>query len=246
VRRSVRLNPRQRRGLVLLAVAAIGAVGSFTSLRAYVADVRSAVGPLAPVLQLSRDVAVNRPVEAADTTVVRVPRRWLPDTAVADVSEIQGLVAAAPLRAGSYLQSDMVGPPPQLLPGQRSVLLAVPPDSIAGEVRAGDRIDVLAALDKQRTGAGVSGSRIVVNAALVLGVVRVATGAGAADGDDSASQVRLTLALSAAESQALNWAQSVATKLSVSLVGPDSAPVPAPARDFTPDPTASPSRGAKR
>lgn len=226
-----RSNPRQRRGLVLLAIAALGAVVSFGSVRAYVQDVRTTVGPLAPVLQLAQDVSRYSPLGPDSVRVVMVPSRWLPETVVDDADELTGLVAAADLKAGSYVQADMVGPPPQLRPGQRAVLLAVPGDGVAGDVGAGARIDVLAALDKARTGQA-SAARVVVNDALVLAVAR---GEAGADGEQQAGDgtVRMTLALSADETKKLSWAQSFATRISVSLVGPGSSPLPADTKGYS-------------
>ena len=50
------MNPRQRRGVLLLILAALGAIGVFAAVSSYVADVREQVTPTTTALRLTRDV----------------------------------------------------------------------------------------------------------------------------------------------------------------------------------------------
>ena len=48
------MNPRQRRGLLLLVIAGLGLLGVFVLVASYVADVRTEVDPKVELLALSK------------------------------------------------------------------------------------------------------------------------------------------------------------------------------------------------
>ena len=58
------MNPRQRRGALLLILAIAGAVAVFISVSSYVAEVRRETGPKLVVLQLNTDVEAFQPLPA--------------------------------------------------------------------------------------------------------------------------------------------------------------------------------------
>lgn len=220
--RRPQLNPRQRRGLALLALAAVGAALVYRGVDRYVTEVQSRVGPLVPALQLRTDVAAFDPVSPTALTRVMVPRRWLSRTALTDPAALEGLVATADLRAGSYLQRDMVGDAPAVGPGEREVTLTVRKETVPADVRRNSLVDVLATYDKGKAGAKAPQSRVVVNNARVLEVER---------GKDSDATV--TFAADIKESQALNLAESYATRVRLVLNGHDSPDVPAAQRSYS-------------
>ena len=53
------MNPRQRRAVLLLAIAAIGLIGVFALVANYVSEVETQVGDKMVVLELTRPVAAN-------------------------------------------------------------------------------------------------------------------------------------------------------------------------------------------
>ena len=98
------MDPRQRRAVLLLAIAAIGLVGVFALVANYVSEVETQVGDKIVVLELTRPVAAN---EAMPDNAVRrreVPRRWAPEAALSDYTQLTGLVAGSDLQPNSILQ----------------------------------------------------------------------------------------------------------------------------------------------
>ena len=59
------MNPRQRRGVLLILVTVLGAIVTFIAVFNYVQSVSSQVGPKTTVLELSKDVNELRGVTAA-------------------------------------------------------------------------------------------------------------------------------------------------------------------------------------
>jgi pilus assembly protein CpaB len=96
------LNPRQRRGVLLLVLAAAGAITVFFAVSSYVSDVRSQVEPLVTVLQLKEDVEPYLPIDDSELEEFELPRRWAPDTALRDRSESWVRCPHRSSRAGRY------------------------------------------------------------------------------------------------------------------------------------------------
>src|SRR6185369_15451266 len=90
------VNPRQRRAVLLLVVAAAGLLGVFALVANYVSDVDTQVGPKVSVLVLSKDAKKNQAI--TDDMVVEklIPRRWAPKSAL-DRSQLVGFVAGSDL-----------------------------------------------------------------------------------------------------------------------------------------------------
>src|SRR5690625_7275937 len=88
------VNPRQRRGALLLIVTVLGAIGVFFAVLSFVSDVNSKVGPMTEVQQLSRDVKALEPIESDMLTTVSLPERWGPDGSIRSATAVGGVVAA--------------------------------------------------------------------------------------------------------------------------------------------------------
>lgn len=215
------MNPRQRRGVMLLVLAGLGAVGVFAAVASYVSNVRSQVTPMTSVLRVVRDVPAYRPITQDMVNTVQVPQRWVPSAAMSDPTQVQGTVADVPLTAGSFLQRGMVGPPPQLGPGQRELAILVDAETgVAGKVRPGDTVDIEATFGgTQKT---PPRSSIVVPNARVLDVGQVFHSGGSAGATLSNARdvVPITFALSVQESLVLTYAESFAATVRLALVRP--------------------------
>ncbi|HWC11319.1 MAG TPA: Flp pilus assembly protein CpaB [Acidimicrobiales bacterium] len=217
------MNPRQRRGAILLLVAGVGALGVFVAVASYVDDVGSRVGKMTTALELVNDVGAYRPLSTGDVKVVEVPERWLPPSALRNVGEVVGQVAAADLVRGSYLQRGSVVPRPALRPGQREVAILVDAETgVAGKVRPGSLVDILATFPAAQNSA--PRSEVIVQAARVIDVGvptarREETAAGFAEGD----VVPVTFALSPAESLVVTYAESFGTTVRLGLLSPGDA-----------------------
>lgn len=219
------MNPRQRRGALLVAVALAGAVAVFASVLSYVSSVQARVGDLVSVVELSRDVAPFTAVTPADVTAVEVPRKWAPAGAVLDAGQVVGLVSATALPAGTYAQTGMFETSPGVEPGFREVAILVDAETgVAGKVSAGDRVDVIAttggAEATSATPATPSTAQVWVQDALVLnvGVVQDVQ-SDTANGLTEGKAVPVTFALPVADALKLAYAESFAVKVRLALRG---------------------------
>src|SRR3954454_19081238 len=76
------MNPRQRRGILLLTLAALGLLGVFVLVAGYVADVRAEVDPKGAVLALAKPAERDKAITDDMIKAVELPKRWAPRTAV--------------------------------------------------------------------------------------------------------------------------------------------------------------------
>lgn len=242
------MNSRQRRGVVLLVVSALCAVAAFAGVLAVVGDARSEVGPKITAYQLSKDVAAYSAVTSAELRKIEIPRRYLPSTAVRDLSQLQDKVAAAPLERGSLLQTDMVADRPSLQPGQMEIAIMIDAETgVAGKITPGSRVNIFATYPgKRESDPGLS--QIIVAGAKVIdvGTIRAfdqdgqGQGQGQAQDEDQDSQraaaqgVPITFALNAEDAQRVAYAESFAEHVRLALVAPgDDSGVPSADRTYT-------------
>lgn len=216
------MNPRQRRGALLLIVAAVGALALVIGLSAYIADVQSQLGPMARQLRLVNAVTYLEPITPDDVEVVEVPARFNSEGALTDGDDLAGRVASADLPAGTMLQRASVVDPPQISAGEREVAILVAPETgVGGKIQAGDLVDVYATFEAGTVGEGERARTRAARAEVVLQAVRIVDVAPAvAAGDDAFSEgvaVPVTFALDATESLRLAYAESFATELRLGL-----------------------------
>jgi pilus assembly protein CpaB len=139
------MNPRQRRGVVLMALSLVAAVLVFFGVSSYVAGVNSKVGPMVTVYQVTKDLPPFTTLSSENTEPAEVPERWAPDNTVLKSADIDGRVIATPLAAGSPVSLDGLVPPSDLDPTEREIAVNVDAvTGLAGRVRPGDRVDVYA------------------------------------------------------------------------------------------------------
>ncbi len=139
------MNPRQRRGILLLTFAALGLLGVFVLVAGYVADVREEVEPKITVLALAKDAEKDKAITDDMVKEVELPRQWAPKTALRDRARLIGQVATADAPAESILQEGMLGPPPELATGEREIAILVDAETgVAGKIQPGADVDVIA------------------------------------------------------------------------------------------------------
>ena len=119
------MNPRQRRAVLLLALAFAGLIGVFALVANYVSDVDTQVGPKITVLELTKPVEANEAINDEDVTDKLIPRRWAPKAALTDRNQLIGFVAGSKLEPNSILQEGMLVTPPEIHPGEREVAILV-------------------------------------------------------------------------------------------------------------------------
>jgi pilus assembly protein CpaB len=214
------MNPRQRRGGLLLVITALGAIAVFLAVVVYVGDVSSRVGPMTQALRLKQDLAAYQPVEPDMFETVELPERWLPEHALQDLAQVEGLVAATNLPQGSTLQEGMLVQRPGVQPGFREVAIVVDAETgVAGKVSPGNHVDIIA------TTAGAEGtpprSEIWVSNALVLevGLPRDVESSDSAGNFEASQGVPVTFALTSDDALRLAYAESFSVKLRLALRG---------------------------
>lgn len=209
------MNPRQRRGALLMVLSALAAVLVFIGVASYVSNVNSKVGPMVTIYQVTKDLPAFTILSSENTEPAEVPERWAADNTVLKASDIDGRVIATPLAAGSPVSLDGLVPPSDLDPTEREVAVNVDAvTGLAGRVRPGDRVDVYAAF------AEVPGlakqSRILVENVRVVSVLGQQQ-VQSPDAKTIQNVIPVTLALSADAALSVTYAASFAKE--VRLVG---------------------------
>jgi pilus assembly protein CpaB len=216
------MNSRQRRGVILLLLSVLGALGAFAGVLSVVNDAKSKVGPEVTAYELKSDVEPYTALTAAQFKKISMPERWLSPNAVTDLDDIRGKIAVTTLKEGSLLQSDMIVDRPELEPGQQEVAIMIDAATgVAGKITAGARVNVYATFEGEREGAPDQ-SRIVVTGARVLDVGELTPlEPGANDrGRRPTDAVPITFALSTLDAQRLTYAESFAQRVRLALVAP--------------------------
>lgn len=140
------MNPRQRRGALLLVLAIIGAVAVFFSVSSYVSEVQREVGPKRLVLQLNTEAVAFQPLPAESVDQVEVPEKYVPQGVLTEDQLLDGsLVPAADLPAGTILQEGILGPLPALKEGEQELAIAVDAvTGVIGQIFPGSKVDIYA------------------------------------------------------------------------------------------------------
>jgi pilus assembly protein CpaB len=218
------MNPRQRRAVLLLALAAAGLIGVFALVADYVSGVQTQVGPKVRVLELTRAAKANQAIDDSMVVEKLIPARWAPKAALQDRSQLVNEVAAADLAPNSILQDGMLASPPTLKPGEREVAILVDASTgVAGKIQPQSLVDVIAdyPADQQtkrpnRTIAVVSGARVIA-----VGQPRLKGANGVQDAPRDPSQVvPVTFALDKRQELEVSHAESFAQDVRLALLPP--------------------------
>ncbi|MGW1166070.1 Flp pilus assembly protein CpaB [Streptomyces sp. NPDC001153] len=218
------MNSRQRRGVILLILSVLCALGAFAGVLSVVHDVNSKVGPEVTAYRVRSDVKPYTTLDAGQFEKTEMPKRWLSDNAVTDLRQIQGKIAVTTLRKGSLLQTDMVVDQPALQPGQQEVAIMIDAATgVAGKITPGSHVNVYATFAGKKEG-DPDQSKIIVTDARVLDVGQIT----ALDPEQSKNQqqpseaVPITFALSTLDAQRITYAESFAQRVRLALVAPGS------------------------
>ncbi|MET9763857.1 Flp pilus assembly protein CpaB [Streptomyces sp. NPDC006372] len=216
------MNSRQRRGVILLLLSVLCALGAFAGVLSVIDDVKSKVGPEVTAYRLKSDVPPYTTLTAGQFEKTRMPERWLSANAVTDLREIRGKIAVTTLRAGSLLQSDMIVRRPALRPGQQEVAIMIDAATgVAGKITPGSSVNVYATFEGRRE-SDPDQSKIIVTNAKVIDVGELT----ALKPDESnrdrqpTDAVPITFALSALDAQRITYAESFAQRVRLALVAP--------------------------
>jgi pilus assembly protein CpaB len=217
------VNPRQRRGLLLIAISALGLLAVFVLVAQYVADVREQVDPKVRLLALAQPVKANQAVTDEMLTTVEVPARWAPPTALRDAGELVGMVAGTNLTERTLLQQGMLVAPPDLAPGEREVAILVDAETgVAGKIGPGKVVDIVATFPATERKAAQA--RVVVPAARIVEVGQVRLKGGDTLREQQAADpgqvVPVTFALTPEEVLVVSYAEQNAAGVRLSLLRP--------------------------
>ncbi len=214
------MNPRQRRGAVLLILATIGAIVVFVSVVGYVGSVRAEVRNKISVLQLTRPVAAYTPVDESEVKRVQVTAAGMPkDALLSDLQDLTGKVAATDVPEGALLEKGMFVNAPTLQPGQREIAIMIDAETgVAGKVQPGMLVDIYASFQEQNGTRQKSCSMRVINKARVINVGQLRKQNGQ-NPNDVTQVVPVTFALSVGDSLKLTYAESFAAKVRLALIG---------------------------
>lgn len=215
------MNPRQRRGTLLMGLAVIGAIAVFFSVTGYVADVRSDIGDPLGVLALNRPVQAFEPIGPDDFDIVEIPSKFVTFHALTP-EDVANRVAAAELPEDTILQEGMIIDPPALGSDEQEIAVTVSAETgVAGQIGPGSRVDIYATFEGgSETGSPAPSdcSMLLISDAriLLVGPTQVSGEEGA--GADPAARpteevVPVTFALPSALANRLVYAESFATQV---------------------------------
>jgi pilus assembly protein CpaB len=232
------MNPRQRRGLLLLVLSGLGLLAVFVLVASYVADVRTEVDPKIKLLALSKSVKAFESVPDDAVTEITMPKRWAPTAALRDRSQLVGLVAGTDLATDSLLQKGMLVAPPELAPGQREVAILVDAETgVAGKIGPGAMVDIVGTFEGDPQRGIQPRSTVVVPAARIIevGQAQLKGGRGVQQAEsDPQEVVPVTFALTPKQQLAVTEAESFAQEVRLALRRPgDVAPLKKGERTYT-------------
>ena len=218
------MNPRQRRGILLLTLSALGLLGVFVLVAGYVADVRTEVDPKVTVLALAKPAEKDKAITDDMVKTLELPRRWAPQTALRDRARLIGQVALADIPAGSLLQEGMIGSPPELATGEREIAILVDAETgVAGKISPGSIVDIVATFAGDEQQGIKAESNVVVPGARIIdvGQPELKGGNGVQDqAADPAQVVPVTFALKPKEALTVTYAESFAAEVRLALLRP--------------------------
>ena len=221
------MNPRQRRGLLLLVLSGLGLLAVFVLVASYVADVRTEVDPKIQLLALSKPVKAYESIPDDAVTTVTMPKRWAPPTALRDRSRLVGQVAGADFTKDSLLQEGMLIPPPELAPGQREVAILVDAETgVAGKIGPNSYVDIVGTFEGNDQRGIQPRSTVVVGHARIIDVGQPKLEGGRGVQQQAQAQadpkqvVPVTFALTPKQQLKVTEAESFAQEVRLALLRP--------------------------
>ncbi|MFJ8755126.1 Flp pilus assembly protein CpaB [Streptomyces sp. NPDC102441] len=217
------MNSRQRRGVILLLLSVLCALGAFAGVLSVISDVNSKVGPEVDAYRLKEDVAPYTALTAGQFEKVSMPERWLSENAVTELDEVDGKIAVTELQKGSLMQSDMMAGSPELKPGEQEIAIMIDAATgVAGKIRPNDKVNIYATFEGERDGEA-SQSKVIVSNAKVLDVGELTPlEPGKDDRNQATEAVPITFALNTLDTQRVAYAESFAQHVRLALIAPGS------------------------
>ncbi|WEH35603.1 Flp pilus assembly protein CpaB [Streptomyces sp. AM 4-1-1] len=220
------MNSRQRRGVILLLLSVLCAVGAFVGVLSVISDADSKVGPEVAAYRLKRDVAPYTDLTSGQFEKITMPKRWLSTNAVTDLADVRGKIAVTQLRKGSLMQRDMMEARPQLKAGEQEIAIMIDAATgVAGKITPGAKVNVYATFAGKKDGDAPQ-SKVIVANARVLNVGTLTALEPDRDnrsGRAATEAVPITFALNTLDTQRIAYAESFAEHVRLALVAPGDA-----------------------
>ncbi|MGW6392771.1 Flp pilus assembly protein CpaB [Streptomyces sp. NPDC055103] len=229
------MNSRQRRGVILLLLSVLCALGAFAGVLTVISDVNAKVGPEVTAYRLSVNVRPYEALRADQFEKITMPKRWLSATAVTDLRQIEGRIAVTELKKGSLLQSDMSVERPELKPGEQEIAIMIDAATgVAGKINAGATVNIYATFAGEKKDDPAQSRMIVANArVLSVGKLTPIDNRNDRSGRAATDAVPISFALSTLDTQRVAYAESFAEHVRLALVAPTTGGAPADQRDRT-------------
>lgn len=207
------MNPRQRRGLILILISAVVAVGTFVVVMRYVASVNSQVGVRVTVYQAAAPIEPYTALSPENLKAVEVPRRWVSESAILDLDELVGRRVGFLINENTTVSADMLIASSSLNQNEREIAINVNAvTGVAGRVRPGDRVDVYAVFgDVPGLPKSVQSLVRDVRIVSIAGEQRVVQ--NSEDGISEADVIPVTLALVPTDAMAVTYAANFAQEV---------------------------------
>ncbi|ELP69995.1 Flp pilus assembly protein CpaB [Streptomyces turgidiscabies] len=217
------MNSRQRRGVILLVLSILCAIGAFVGVLSVIRDVNSKVGPEVTAYRLRSDIAPYKELTADQFEKISMPKRWLSETAVTRVSQIRGKVAVTRLEKGSLLQTDMIVDRPALAAGEQEIAIMIDASTgVAGKIDPGSLVNIYATFESKDSEKGVDEAKLLVTNARVIDVGKISALEPGQSSNErrstSTEAVPITFALKTPDAQRVAYAESFAEHVRLSLV----------------------------
>lgn len=220
------MNPRQRRGVLLMLLAGIGAVAVALVVISYTTSLRAELGETRYVLRLTADVAQFEPITAEMVEIHEVPSVGLGEEASNFLSSPEELgdgvqlpVASIFLTEGTWLQEDMLTFAPDLEPGEREIAIMVNAETgVAGKIDRGAKVDVYG-LQQGSEGSPPCAVRILTEQT----VLEIGALVSETDADTGVAQgvVPVTFKLTPQDTLRLTYAEGFMGRLRLGLISPE-------------------------
>ena len=218
------MNPRQRRGLLLMIVAGIGAVAVFLTVVSYVNGINRELGTYRTTLRLTQDVSPYQPITEDMVEEHQVPARFFDEeTFISNLDQVLDQPGRTPVSStyiaeGSLLQTSMVIPAPELEAGEREIAIMVNAETgVAGKVSRQSRVDIYATFPAD--GEGDSCATRVLTDVEVLEVGQV--GQSTDESGMTSATVPVTFRLDPDDSLQLTYAEAFSASLRLALLSPE-------------------------
>lgn len=230
------MNPRQRRGVLLLVASAVGAIAIFFAVLTFIADVNARAGNFISVVSLAQDVEAYEPITAGDLELREVPEKWASAESVRDARDIVGLVPVNDFAAGTFASRGMFIDRPGIAPGHREIAIMVDAETgVAGKINSGDLVDIIATFPG--TEEDQPSSQMWAQGALVIdvGLPEEVVQEDGRGGFSTGTGVPITFALPAEEALRVAYGESFSVKLRLALRARNDDSTIDTGRVFSPD-----------